>query len=258
MELSGEQHIRAPRQAVWDALNDPDVLRRSIPGCQSLERLPDDRMQAVVEIRIGPIGARFTGMVTLSEQVPPESYTISGEGAGGTVGNARGGARVCLTEMADGTLLAYSVNAQVGGRLAQLGGPIIDATARQLASKFFRQFGQIVEAPEAAPAPIGDAASPQNPPAAIAPVIAAGGAGRAPGRSSPAAWLLGLLSAALVGYLVGRAAVVSPASEWIGLSIGLLVVIVAAAGFEYGRRIAAPVVHLDAEALGRLLRGSGA
>lgn len=253
MELSGEQHIRASREVVWDALNDTEVLRRSIPGCQSLERLPDDRMQAVVEIKIGPIGARFTGMVTLSDQVAPESYTISGEGVGGTVGNARGGAKVRLSEVDSGTLLSYAVDAQVGGRLAQLGGPIIDATARQLASKFFRQFGEIVEEPEnasASPAPEAPLPSPANDFTAEHPRLASPG-GRGGGRP-PAALLLGLLSAALIGFIVGRSAISPGAANWVGLSIGLLVVFVAAAAFEFGRRAASPIINLDADTLGRL------
>lgn len=261
MQLSGEQKIHAPRKTVWEGLNDPEVLRRSIPGCVSLERLADDRMQAVVEIKIGPIGARFNGMVTLSDQIPPESYTISGEGQGGTVGNAKGGAKVRLIEEAGSTLLSYQVDAQVGGRLAQLGGPIIDATAKQLAAKFFREFGEIVGQParETASANAGrpdSTTSPVAAPAHDAASLAPSSSTSTPLSSGgfPAAWMLGLLAAALIGFLFGRAQAPAGAAEWIGLSVGLLVVIMAAAGFEFGRRTSAPVVLLDAGMLRRLMQ----
>ena len=242
MQMTGEQRIAAPRQAVWAALNNPDVLKRCIPGCQSLEKEGDERLRATVEIKIGPIGARFNGAVTLSDLDPPNGYTITGEGQAGTVGSAKGGAKVRLTEDKGATLLSYTVDAQVGGRLAQLGGPIIDATAKQLAGKFFEQFGQIVggTAPPAATRKSTAAPAP-------APVSAS------PARGLHMAWILALVVAALAGYLVGHAH--SPdgdGSEWMGLSIGLLVVIVAAAGFEFGRRSAAPIVVLDPALLARL------
>jgi carbon monoxide dehydrogenase subunit G len=258
MQMNGQQRIAASRQQVWQALNDPDVLRRCIPGCQSLEKEADDRLKATVEIKIGPIGARFNGAVTLSDLDPPNGYTITGEGQGGTVGFAKGGAKVRLTD-ADGgaTLLTYEVDAQVGGRLAQLGGPIIDATAKQLAGKFFEQFGEVVGAPakpaEAAARPAPAAASAAAAaPAAYAPAPAP------PARGGlPTAWMLALCVAALVGYLIGHAGGGEGQSEWMGLAIGLLVVIVAAAGFEFGRRVAAPVVMLDPALLAKLSRESG-
>src|SRR5687767_3145268 len=98
MQMTGEQRIAAPRERVWAALNDPDVLRQCIPGCQSLDKEGDDRMRAVVEVKIGPIGARFNGAVAISDLNPPESYTITGEGQGGTVGTAKGGAKVRLAD----------------------------------------------------------------------------------------------------------------------------------------------------------------
>lgn len=241
MKMTGEQKIAAPRQKVWEGLNDPAVLRQCIPGCQALEKEADGRLTAVVAIKIGPIGARFSGAVTLSELDPPNGYTITGEGQGGTVGSAKGGAKVRLTETAGGTLLSYEVEAQVGGRLAQLGGPIIDATAKQLAGKFFEQFSAVL-APTAQPA----AAKMAAPAFAPAPAVAA-----APSRGFPASWLLALVVAALVGYLVGHAGG-GGQSEWMGLAIGLLLMVVAAAGFEYGRRAAAPVLVLDQALLARL------
>jgi carbon monoxide dehydrogenase subunit G len=245
MKMTGEQRIAASRQKVWEALNDPAVLRQCIPGCQSLEKEADDRLTAVVAIKIGPIGARFSGAVTLSELDPPNGYTITGEGQGGTVGSAKGGAKVRLTEAGGGTLLSYEVDAQVGGRLAQLGGPIIDATAKQLAGKFFAQFSAIV-GPAAAPAAAKAAA-----PGAIAHAPAYAPAA----RGFPIAWVLGLAVAALIGYLVGHAGGTGQ-SDWMGLSIGLLLMLVAATAFEYGKRTATPVVTLGSALLRRLIDGA--
>ena len=265
MQMTGEQRIAASRQRVWEALNDPDVLRRCIPGCQSLEKEADDRLKATVEIKIGPIGARFNGAVTLSDLDPPNGYTITGEGQGGTVGFAKGGAKVRLAEADGGTLLSYEVDAQVGGRLAQLGGPIIDATAKQLAGKFFQEFGAVVSGAGAPAGPAAATASAQSSStaassatsaAAAAPAAAYVPARAAPAPGLPTAWLLALCVAALVGYLIGHAQG-GGGSDWMGLSIGLLVVIVAAAGFEFGRRSAAPLVILDPALLARLSAESG-
>ncbi len=242
MKMTGEQRIAAPRAKVWDALNDPAVLRQCIPGCQSLEKEADGRLKAIVAIKIGPIGARFSGAVTLSELDPPNGYTITGEGQGGTVGSAKGGAKVRLVDDGGGTLLSYEVDAQVGGRLAQLGGPIIDATAKQLAGKFFEQFSSVLGGPAQAPTAAGVAA-----PVARAPAPAAA-------RGFPAAWVLALAVAALTGYLVGHSG--SGQTEWMGLAIGLLLMVVAAVAFDYGRRSAAPVLVLDQAVLARLA-GSG-
>src|SRR5260221_3695780 len=125
MEMAGERRIAASRQRVWEALNDPAVLGASIPGCQSLEKAADDTFNAVAEVKIGPIGARFKGAVTLSDIDAPNGYTISGQGNGGVAGNARGSARVRLTEDGGGTLGSYDVDAQVGRRIAPIGGPLI-------------------------------------------------------------------------------------------------------------------------------------
>ncbi|HTZ70137.1 MAG TPA: carbon monoxide dehydrogenase subunit G [Acetobacteraceae bacterium] len=245
--MTGNQRIAASPRLVWDALNDPDVLRRCIPGCQSLDKESDDRLRATVEIKIGPIGARFNGAVTLSDLDPPNGYTITGEGQGGTVGFAKGGAKVRLSEDGGGTLLSYDVDAQVGGRLAQLGGPIIDATAKQLAGKFFKQLGEIVGAPAAV--------MPVQSTAAVASVQSIGQA-PVPASRLPAAWILALVVAVLLGFLVGRGQGAAGGSDWLGLSIGLLVVTVAAAGFEFGRRTAAPVVMLDPALLARLVESA--
>jgi len=239
MQMSGEQRIAAPRDRVWAALNDPEVLRRSIPGCQSLDMDGDDTMRAVVEVKIGPIGAKFNGAVTLSDVNPPESYTISGQGQGGTVGSAKGGARVRLVPDGDATLLNYDVDAEVGGRLAQLGGPIIDATAKQLAAKFFRQFGAEVEGAGAAPAAAATAAAPAAPastaPAATAPAPAvSAGPLPAPVASggAPWAWILAVAMALLAGYFMG---VRATGQVWL-LLVTILLVVIAAAGYEAGKR----------------------
>jgi carbon monoxide dehydrogenase subunit G len=152
MDMTGERRIAAPRQVVWEALNDPAVLKASIPGCESLEKLSDTEMKATAAVRIGPIAARFSGAVHLSEIDVPNGYTIGGEGQGGVAGFAKGDAKVRLEDIADGTVLRYEVHAQVGGKIAQLGARLIDASAKQMADSFFDRFSAQVcpEVPSAA------------------------------------------------------------------------------------------------------------
>lgn len=161
MEMTGERRIPAPRERVWAALNDPAVLQAAIPGCESVERIADDQFQAKVALKLGPMSARFGGKVTLSNINPPESYTISGEGQGGAMGFAKGGADVALDEVGpEETLLRYNVKAQVGGKMAQLGARLIDSTAKSMADQFFDRFAAQLGAGqgvEAAPAANGDA-----------------------------------------------------------------------------------------------------
>ena len=145
MDMTGERRITAPRQVVWDALNDTATLKASIPGCESLEKTDDTHMKATAAVKLGPISARFNGAVTLSDINAPNSYTITGEGQGGVAGFAKGGAKVFLTDDAGATLLKYEVNAQVGGKLAQLGARLIDATAKQMAEQFFTKFSDEVQ-----------------------------------------------------------------------------------------------------------------
>lgn len=154
MEMTGEYRIPAPRQRVWAALNDPEVLRSCIPGCDLLEMTSPTTMTAAVTAKVGPVKAKFTGAVTLSDIRPPEGYTISGEGKGGVAGFAKGGADVALIE--DGpatTILRYSARAQVGGKLAQLGARMIDSTAKKMADEFFGAFSARFTAGDGAPAP---------------------------------------------------------------------------------------------------------
>jgi carbon monoxide dehydrogenase subunit G len=140
MDMTGERRIPAPREKVWAALNDPVVLKASIPGCESLEKLSDTDLRATASVKIGPIAARFTGKVQLSDLDPPNSYHISGEGQGGVAGFAKGGAHVRLMDEGEFTLLSYEVKAQVGGKIAQLGARLIDASAKQMADAFFDRF----------------------------------------------------------------------------------------------------------------------
>lgn len=152
MELTGEQLIPAPRQAVWDAINDPEILRQCITGCESVTKTSETDFEAAVMVKVGPVKARFKGKVTLGDLDPPNSCTISGEAQGGVAaGFGKGSAKVQLAD-ADGgaTRLTYSVNAQVGGKLAQIGARLIDGVAAKMAEDFFAKFNQIVGGPGAA------------------------------------------------------------------------------------------------------------
>jgi carbon monoxide dehydrogenase subunit G len=142
MDLGGEYLIAAKRKKVWKALNDPNVLRECIPGCESLEMTTPTHMTATVVTKIGPVKARFSGEVKLTNIKAQESYTISGEGKGGIAGFAKGGADVRLEDADAGTRLVYVAKAQVGGKLAQLGSRLIDSTAKKLADQFFRNFAE--------------------------------------------------------------------------------------------------------------------
>ena len=153
MDMTGERRIAAPRQTVWQALNDPAVLKASIPGCESLEKLSDTEMKATAAVKVGPIAARFSGTVHLTDIDPPNGYAISGEGQGGVAGFAKGGAKVRLEDDGSGTMLRYEVHAQVGGKIAQLGARLIDATAKQMADAFFDRFSAQVAPPAPAPSP---------------------------------------------------------------------------------------------------------
>ncbi len=152
MELTGTERIQAPRAAVWQALNDPEVLKACIPGCESIEMLSPTEMKARVGLRLGPIKTNFEGRVTLSDIDPPNGYTISGEGSGGAAGSAKGSAHVALTDDSGVTLLSYKVTSQVSGKIAQLGARLIEGTAQKLAGDFFGKFNETVSvsAPEAA------------------------------------------------------------------------------------------------------------
>lgn len=168
MDFSGEYRIEAPRETVWRALNDPEVLRQSIPGCEEIQKESDTAFSAKVKARLGPVSATFKGRVTLSDLDPPNGYTISGEGQGGVAGFAKGGARVHLEDAEGGaTTLRYTAEGQVGGKLAQIGARLVEGSAKKIADDFFGTFNRIVSAsvPTAAPEPAAvTAASPAAPP----------------------------------------------------------------------------------------------
>ena len=162
MDMTGEFRLPAPRETVWKALNDPEILKQSIPGCEELVKVSDTELTARVAAKVGPVSARFNGKVTLSDLDPPNGYTISGEGQGGVAGFAKGGAQVHLKDQGGGTLLTYAVQAQIGGKLAQIGSRLIDATARKMSEDFFTRFAAAVSA--AAPAAAAAPEAPSPPP----------------------------------------------------------------------------------------------
>jgi carbon monoxide dehydrogenase subunit G len=153
MNLSGARRISAERGVVWAALNDAEVLKACIPGCQALEKTSETSFEATVKQKVGPVSATFLGAVDLSDMNPPESYRISGSGKGGAAGHASGGADVRLVETEDGgTELIYEVDAKVGGKIAQLGSRLIDGFAKKMADQFFETFQKVVEGADDAPA----------------------------------------------------------------------------------------------------------
>ena len=172
MDMKGEYRIEAPRQEVWDALNDPEILKRAIPGCEEITKTSDTEMTAKVTAKVGPVKAKFQGAVTLSDIVPPESYTISGEGKGGAAGFAKGGAKVALAEDGAATVLTYEVNANVGGKLAQIGSRLIDGTAKKMADDFFGTFANLVGGPAPAEAAAEQPAPAPSPEPAPEPAVA--------------------------------------------------------------------------------------
>ncbi|NOR63460.1 MAG: carbon monoxide dehydrogenase [Rhodobacteraceae bacterium] len=148
MELIGSRIISASRETVWEALNDPEVLKACIPGCSEMIRDEEGGFTAVVTQKVGPVKATFKGAVTLTEIVPQVSYTITGEGKGGAAGFAKGGARVKLADVEGGTELSYEVEARVGGKLAQIGSRLVDGFAKKMADKFFENFQTALEGPD--------------------------------------------------------------------------------------------------------------
>ena len=220
MEMKGEYRIAAPRQRVWEALNNPEVLKHCIPGCQSLDKLSDTEFNGRVIASVGPVRATFGGKVKLSDLDPPQSYTITGEGSGGVAGFAKGGAKVNLAEEGAETLLSYAVQAQVGGKLAQIGSRLIDGVARKMANDFFGSFATEMAAGQPAPAPAeegvvspppadtlerGPEPSPtarpvEREPVATEPLLPAPPPRPEGRRLPPAVWVTGL--AAIVGVLL--------------------------------------------------------
>jgi carbon monoxide dehydrogenase subunit G len=180
MDMTGEYRIPASRQVVWEALNDPEVLKAAIAGCEELERDGDTGFTAKVKAKVGPVSARFSGKVQIVDPDPPNGYRIEGEGTGGAAGFAKGGANVSLVEDGAETVLTYEANASVGGKLAQIGSRLIDGTARKMADDFFSKFSEIVAersaaapADEAAPDARAEPASESSPVAPAAPAATA-------------------------------------------------------------------------------------
>ncbi len=186
MKLSDEKRIDAPREEVWRGLNDPEILKQSIPGCEDLEQVSDTEFNAEVHAKVGPVKAKFKGSVTLSDLNPPESYRISGEGKGGAAGFAKGGAVVTLTEDGDGTLLKYEVDADVGGKLAQIGGRLLEGTSKKLAGEFFDNFEAALKDAGEGGAPAEDAPAE----AAAAQPVELPRESVADGKSSSKVWLV--------------------------------------------------------------------
>ncbi len=214
MEMTGEFRIPAPRQRVWEGLNDPEILKSSIPGCQTIEKLSDTEFTAKVLAQVGPVKANFAGKVTLADLNPPQSYTIAGEGTGGVAGFAKGSAKVNLDEDGGATVLHYAVQAHVGGKLAQIGSRLINSVARRMAENFFTRFVAAV-APEQAPAAPGatpvqhaaPTASVEAQPNTAAPQDAAAApATRKEIRLPPAVWVTGLVAivGAMLYFFTGR------------------------------------------------------
>jgi len=146
MDMTGEQRIPAPKQVVWDALNDVEALKASIPGCKEVEKKSDTEFSALVQIAVGPVKATFKGEVTLSNIDAPNGYTLAGQGTGGGAGFGKGSAEVTLTEENGETIVSYNAHASVGGKLAQIGQRLIDSTAKKLTKQFFENFAAYITA----------------------------------------------------------------------------------------------------------------
>ena len=146
MELKDEVIIAAPREQVYAALNDPEILKECIPGCEELIKHSDTELEAKVLLKVGPVKARFGGNVRLDNSGAPETFSLTGEGSGGAAGFAKGGADVTLSEEDGKTRLAYEARAEIGGKLAQLGSRLVQSTAKKLSAKFFTKFAETFEA----------------------------------------------------------------------------------------------------------------
>lgn len=182
MEMSFEHRIAASREQVWNALNDIDILRASIPGCDSLESEQENTFKARITAKVGPVKARFSFDISLTDIDAPAAYTIVAQGQGGAAGFANGSAAVTLREDGDETILAYHAKANVGGKLAQLGGRLIDGAAQKMANEFFEKFSKLA----ANPSSLNTAAAPEEKPATTPMWV----------------WYGGLLAVAVLGFLI--------------------------------------------------------
>ncbi|MDR7103651.1 carbon monoxide dehydrogenase subunit G [Croceicoccus sp. BE223] len=241
-KMDGEFVLPATREEVWAGLNDPEVLCRCIQGCQKMERVGDNSFAAEVKMKIGPVTSVFAGKVDLLDLDPPNGYRIEGRGDGGAAGFAKGGAVVTLADAEGGTRLRYDVNADIGGRLAQLGGRLINGVAKRQADQFFMNFAATFEGEAMAPLAAGTATAAATPDAvpvaAAAPIAAPAAVSHVPAYHAPAplpaapwAWLVALAVAVLAGFLLGR----SNVADWGVIAMILLALVSAGAGFTAGR-----------------------
>jgi uncharacterized protein len=219
MNFTGQYRIEAPRPLVWEALNDPEVLRQSIPGCQEIEKESETAFTAKVKAKLGPVSAAFKGRVELTDLDPPNAYTISGEGQGGVAGFAKGGARVSLEDTADGaTTLSYTADGQVGGKLAQIGARLVEGSAKKIADDFFGTFNAIVSERAAsrpvpavpAPEPVVPVAPASSGAALREPETSGARPAPLPARDSHGADIIarlwfGLIGIALIAMIIGAA-----------------------------------------------------
>lgn len=218
MELKGEQTLLLPREQVWAALNDPEILRQCVPGCEAFEPIAENEYKVVMTAAVGPVKARFNGALTLSDIQPPASYRLAFTGSGGAAGFGKGSAQVDLTSVEGGTTLRYAVNAQVGGKLAQVGARLIDGVAKKMADEFFNRFSKVL-APAAAgvDAPSTGAATPSATSASAqsaVPTAAVSAASPSSGVARPALSAPSTHTSAL------------PAARWVWSAIGVLALVV--------------------------------
>ncbi|WP_238120977.1 MULTISPECIES: SRPBCC family protein [unclassified Xanthobacter] len=264
MDMSGEQRIPAPRAVVWQALNDPEILKLCIPGCQELVKSSDTQMSAKVVLKVGPVSARFDGAVTFSDLDPPTSYRITGEGQGGMAGFAKGEARVRLEADGEETILHYAVEAQVGGRLAQLGARLIDATAKQMSGAFFKRFAAEIIArmapagTSAAAAPLAGAPVGEAPPAPLPPPAAAAAPSPHGGFNTSLAGLCVAAAAlAAVAYFLSESVRGGGGGAGVSMDFAAAVILLltAAVGYLLGRLTSADraVIVIDRDAVTALL-----
>jgi len=205
MELTGERLLPLSRERVWEALNDPEILKQSVPGCESLERVDDTNYKVVMAAAVGPVKARFNGKLKLTDLHAPESYSMSFEGSGGAAGFGKGTAHVELSPEDTGTRLVYKANAQVGGRLAQVGSRLIDGVARKMAEEFFGRFTDALapqvqaDAATAEPAAAGADTQDQASPSRVAAPVSST-ANAAPARGGKM-WMWATIGVVVVGLI---------------------------------------------------------
>ena len=202
MKMNGEQRISADRETVWRALNDPEILGRAIPGCQSVEKISDTELTAIIKAKVGPVSAKFKGKVTLTNIDRPNGYTIGGEGQGGPAGFGKGSADVALKQDGDETVLSYKASGQVGGKLAQIGARLVDGAAKKLANEFFVNLAKEIKSASGSSSALGIAAEEKGAPNSGDPPILSGASRRSGLTLNPYVWVAGLIGAVIVLLVV--------------------------------------------------------